>query len=173
MIDATALVVAREQGMSVEVGASCPLLASIHAQARPGIPPPRTGSRHGVHRRAGSDALTAISPPSSIHSLKAGGLLQPRRKEAFDLFAPARPLKACAHRLAFDHDEGRQHGDAEALKEIGALLLFDAVQLERAVVAVVLKHLRKERLSAPTCTFGLGVENTSPGCCAETIVLAT
>ena len=66
--------------------------------------------------------------------------------------APARPLKACAYRLAFDHDEGRQHADAELLKEIGALLLFDAVQLERAVVAVVLEHLRKARLSAPTCT---------------------
>jgi hypothetical protein len=30
------------------------------------------------------------------------------------------------------------------------------------VVAVVLKHLRKERLSAPTCTFGLGVEKHEP-----------
>jgi hypothetical protein len=30
------------------------------------------------------------------------------------------------------------------------------------VVAVVLEHLRKERLSAPTCTFGLGVEKHEP-----------
>ena len=100
--------------------------------------------------------------PEPRRRVKAGGLLQPRRKEAFDLLAPARPLKACAYRLAFDHDEGRQHADAEPLEEIGALLLFDAVQLERALVAVVLEHLRKARLSAPTCTFGLGVEKHEP-----------
>jgi hypothetical protein len=162
MIDATALVVASEQGMSVEVGASCPLLASTHAEASPGIPPlpywipSRRPSPFRI-RRAHCDQSSEFD-----QCAKAGGLLQPRRKEAFDLFAPARPLKACAHRLAFDHDEGRQHADAEPLKEIGALLLFDAVQLERAVVAAVLKHLRKERLSAPTCTFGLGVEKHEP-----------
>jgi hypothetical protein len=112
-------------------------------------------------RRARTDFRGARGP-GMAPLLKPGGLLQPRRKEAFDLLAPARPLKACAYRLAFDHDKGRQQADAEPLKEIGALLLFDAVQLERAVVAVVLEHLREERLSAPTCTFGLGVEKHDP-----------
>jgi hypothetical protein len=30
------------------------------------------------------------------------------------------------------------------------------------VVAVLLEHLREERLGAPACTFGLGVEKHEP-----------
>src|SRR5205814_2241455 len=61
----------------------------------------------------------------------------------------ARPLEAGPHDLVLDDDERRHRLHAEAPHEVGALLLVDAIEPERAVVAAALKNLGEEPFDAP------------------------
>jgi predicted oxidoreductase len=70
--------------------------------------------------------------------------VEPGSEKALDLPAAARALEAGADDLVLDDDEGRHRVDPKALDEVGALLLVDAVELERAVVPAALEHLREE-----------------------------
>ena len=74
--------------------------------------------------------------------------MEPGREEALDLAAPARPLEAGADDLVLDDHEGRHRLDAEALDEVGPLLLVHPVELERAMVPPPLEHLSEETLGA-------------------------
>ena len=74
--------------------------------------------------------------------------MEPGREEALDLAAAARPLKAGADDLVLDDDEGRHRLDAEALDEVGTLLLVHPVQLEGAVIPAPLENLGEEPLGA-------------------------
>ena len=70
--------------------------------------------------------------------------MEPGSEEALDLPAAARLLEPGADDLVLDDDERRHGVDAEALHEIGTLLLVDAVELEGAVVPPALEHLGEE-----------------------------
>ena len=80
----------------------------------------------------------------------------------------SRQPRGCSRRpataLPFDHDERRDGLDLEALQQVGALLLRDADDLERAVVAPALQHLREEALDTPTMARQCRVEKHEPGC---------
>src|SRR5581483_12154132 len=81
--------------------------------------------RRAVAARERRERLVAVTAPS----------VQPRREEGADLAARTRRLEPRADGLVLDDDKRRRQADAEALEQIGPLLLRHRVERERLVVA--------------------------------------
>jgi hypothetical protein len=90
-------------------------------------------------------------------------LLQPGGEEALDVAAAARPLEAPRDGTPLHDDQGRHRLDLEVLQQVRALLLRDADDLERPVVAPSLQHLGKEPLHTSTMSGQCRVEEDQPG----------
>ncbi len=83
--------------------------------------------------------------------------MKPGSEEALDVLAASRLFQASADLLSLEHREGRHGLDAEALRELGARVAVDPVELERAVVPAALQHLGQESLHAAAAP-GRGIE---------------
>lgn len=70
--------------------------------------------------------------------------LQPARKLPLELAAAARGGDAFAQASTFDHAQGRERLDAEALCEVGTVLHRDAHEIEGVVVLPSLQDLSEE-----------------------------
>ena len=76
------------------------------------------------------------------------GSAQPGSEQLLDLAAAARLVEPRAHGAFLNDDECREVLDAEALDQLGMLILVDEDDAERGVVPASLQHLREESLHA-------------------------
>src|SRR6476660_1490956 len=89
-------------------------------------------------------------------------LVEPGRQETLDVPASSWPLEPGRDGLLLDDDEGGNRLDLEPLVQVRPLLLRYQHDVERAVVAAPLQHLREEALNAPTMAGQARVEEDEP-----------
>ena len=133
----------------------------------------RGGDQHRRGDRGGEERLSSSALPSGLSAdwrrdplTGAAGRAtsaEPGREERLDLPAAARFLELRPDLLRLDDDERGQLDDAEALGEVGPLLVVDAVERERPVVAAALEDLREEALDAAAVPGQVRVEEDEPG----------
>ena len=74
--------------------------------------------------------------------------MQPGLEEGFDVPAAARLLEPSADMPSLENQERGERLDRESFDQVGAIFTRNSIELERAMVAPALEHLREKPLRA-------------------------